>query len=993
MALYMRRAQVLHKLLKRRYLHTVFGIRDKCDFSSGTGDAEFTSKKVRDMFTDFFKDKYGHTFVPSSPVKPRGDPTLLFVNAGMNQFKPVFLGTVDPRSEMAHYRRVVNSQKCVRAGGKHNDLEDVGKDVYHHTFFEMLGNWSFGDYFKEKACLMAWELLTSVYGIPKDRLYVTYFGGDPILGIKSDDETREIWLSLGVQSDHILPFGSKDNFWEMGESGPCGPCTEIHYDHIGSRNAGMFVNRDSPDVVEIWNIVFMQYKRELDGSLRVLPRHNVDTGMGLERLVTILQGKRSNYDTDLFTPILSAIHEFSKVQPYRGLVGEADVENVDMAYRVLADHVRTLAVCIADGIYPGMSGAEFVLRRILRRAVRFSMEVLKAPQGTLAALIPTVTEVLGDAYPELAQETSRIMELINDNEEAFVSSLHQGRRIIDRTLQRMDKSCKFPADVAWSLHRNLGFPLDLIGLMLSEKSIALDTDALEKLSSESAKQNAQSHLSETETCYQLDLHTLAELKRRGVPATDDSPKYQYSLEGADKYVFHSCQGQVLALYAENSLVEKVSEGQRCGIILDRTCFYAEQGGQTHDRGYFLRGEQQDVLFPVENVQSCGGYVVHEVIVPETLCLGDSVHLFLDEPRRLGCMVNHTSTHVLNFALRRVLGDGVEQRGSHVTEEHLRFDFSTKAALTIEQLQKIEQEVEALLLQNDPVYSLEVPLSRAKTIRRLRTVDEVYPDPVRVVSIGIPVESLLSSMAGNPSSVELCCGTHLLRTGVIKDFVIVSDRQLVKGITRIVAVTGDQAKEARETGHKLAQDVDSLLFRLQSEIAILVDAQQLSKEVGLLTDVLENTAIPQWQKRELQKKLKALQRTTNTAVRKQENKEATKKVQELLTRHASDSLVVDSVTVDSISILMKMVNILCDHFPGAFVMLLSLQDSGSILCACQVPKNATSTLSAADWALAVCRTMNGSAGGSDIVAKGTAYSKNLDAVQKWALEYANNKLQK
>ncbi|KAG2467079.1 SYAM protein, partial [Polypterus senegalus] len=810
MALYMRRAQVLHKLLKRRYLHTVFGIRDKCDFSSGTGDAEFTSKKVRDMFTDFFKDKYGHTFVPSSPVKPRGDPTLLFVNAGMNQFKPVFLGTVDPRSEMAHYRRVVNSQKCVRAGGKHNDLEDVGKDVYHHTFFEMLGNWSFGDYFKEKACLMAWELLTSVYGIPKDRLYVTYFGGDPILGIKSDDETREIWLSLGVQSDHILPFGSKDNFWEMGESGPCGPCTEIHYDHIGSRNAGMFVNRDSPDVVEIWNIVFMQYKRELDGSLRVLPRHNVDTGMGLERLVTILQGKRSNYDTDLFTPILSAIHEFSKVQPYRGLVGEADVENVDMAYRVLADHVRTLAVCIADGIYPGMSGAEFVLRRILRRAVRFSMEVLKAPQGTLAALIPTVTEVL-------------IMELINDNEEAFVSSLHQGRRIIDRTLQRMDKSCKFP-------------------------------------------------------------------------------------------VFHSCQGQVLALYAENSLVEKVSEGQRCGIILDRTCFYAEQGGQTHDRGYFLRGEQQ--------------------------------------PRRLGCMVNHTSTHVLNFALRRVLGDGVEQRGSHVTEEHLRFDFSTKAALTIEQLQKIEQEVEALLLQNDPVYSLEVPLSRAKTIRRLRTVDEVILLDFHLLCL---LKELPNILTDNNSTTTVFF-KHLLRTGVIKDFVIVSDRQLVKGITRIVAVTGDQAKEARETGHKLAQDVDSLLFRLQSEIAILVDAQQLSKEVGLLTDVLENTAIPQWQKRELQKKLKALQRTTNTAVRKQENKEATKKVQELLTRHASDSLVVDSVTVDSIS-------------------------------------NATSTLSAADWALAVCRTMNGSAGGSDIVAKGTAYSKNLDAVQKWALEYANNKLQK
>uniref|UniRef100_A0A3P9CDQ7 alanine--tRNA ligase n=1 Tax=Maylandia zebra TaxID=106582 RepID=A0A3P9CDQ7_9CICH len=312
----------------------------------------------------FFRDKHGHLPVPSSPVRPRGDPSLLFVNAGMNQFKPIFLGTADPRSNMASYRRVVNSQKCVRAGGKHNDLDDVGRDGYHHTFFEMLGNWSFGDYFKEEACQMAWSLLTEHYGIPADRLYVSYFGGDAAAGLPADEDTRNIW----VPTHHLLPFGLKDNFWEMGDTGPCGPCTEIHYDHVGGREAAALVNADSPEVVEIWNLVFMQY-------------NSVDTGMGLERLVSVLQGKTSNYDTDLFTPLLHAIHQRSGVEPYRGRMGAVDVGQVDLAYRVVADHVRTLSVCIADGVYPGMSGAELVLRRILRRAVRFCVEVLRAPRN------------------------------------------------------------------------------------------------------------------------------------------------------------------------------------------------------------------------------------------------------------------------------------------------------------------------------------------------------------------------------------------------------------------------------------------------------------------------------------------------------------------------------------------------------------------------------------------------------------------------------------
>ncbi|XP_041107940.1 alanine--tRNA ligase, mitochondrial isoform X1 [Polyodon spathula] len=962
-------------------------------FHSVPGYTEFSSKKVRNVFTDFFKEKYGHRLVPSSPVKPRGDPSLLFVNAGMNQFKPIFLGTADPRSEMAQFRRVVNSQKCVRAGGKHNDLEDVGRDVYHHTFFEMLGNWSFGDYFKEEACLMAWELLTQAYGIPQDRLYVTYFGGDSALGLSSDEESREIWLSMGIESDHVLPFGLKDNFWEMGETGPCGPCTEIHYDHVGGRNAAALVNRDSPEVVEIWNLVFMQYNREADGRLRTLPQHNVDTGMGLERLVTVLQGKRSNYDTDLFTPILGAIQKSSKGPVYRGLVGEADVGNIDMAYRVVADHIRTLSVCIADGVYPGMSGAALVLRRILRRAVRFSLEVLQTPPGFLAGLVPTVAHILGDAYPELNRETNRIMDIITDNEVAFLSSLKQGRRVIDRTLQKMENSRVFPVGVAWSLHRNLGFPLDLLGLMLEERGVAMDTEGLDKLAMKNARHKAQTQQSELGSCVELDVHTVAELQRRGVPATEDSPKYTYRLGEGGKYMFSPCQSTVLALYCDRSLVTEVEEGRRCAVILNQTCFYAEQGGQAHDQGYFIREGQQDVLFPVENVQTAGGYVLHEVTVAETLRLGDQVQLFVDEAQRLACMVKHTATHILNFALRRVLGDSVEQRGSHVAANRLRFDFSFKGTLTVKQLQEIEQTIKDIIQRNENVYTEEVPLKLAKRIQGLRTMDEVYPDPVRVVSVGVPVDCLVNSQTDQQTSIELCCGTHLLRTGEVKDFVIVSERQLVKGISRIIAVTEEQAKEAREAGHTLAQEVDSLTMRLESGIPTLSDAQRLSKEVGQLTDAVESTAVPQWQRRELQTTLKTLQRTANTAIRKQEAKEAAKKVQTLLTEHGDKTLVVDTVDADSISVLMKVANQFCDKSPGVFTMLLSQQHSGKVLCACQVPKSSVGILSAVDWAVAVCNHMSGNAGGSVIVAKGTGSTSDLEGVLKWAQEFAKSKTQK
>nr|XP_057925896.1 alanine--tRNA ligase, mitochondrial isoform X1 [Doryrhamphus excisus] len=949
---------------------------------------EVRASRVRRTFLDFFQQQHEHRLVPSSPVRPRGDPSLLFVNAGMNQFKPILLGTVDPRSNMASYRRVVNSQKCVRAGGKHNDLEDVGKDVYHHTFFEMLGNWSFGDYFKEEACAMAWSLLTEHYGIPDDRLYVSYFAGDTALGLGADEETRHIWLNIGVPPARLLPFGLKENFWEMGDTGPCGPCTEIHYDHVGGRDAALLVNADCPDVVEIWNLVFMQYSREADLQLRLLPQRSVDTGMGLERLVSVLQGKRSNYDTDLFVPLLDAIHERSGVGAYGGTTGAH--AHVDVAYRVVADHVRTLAVCIADGVHPGMSGAELVLRRILRRAVRFCTEVLRAPQGTLAGLIPTVAHTLSDAYPELQREADRVMDVINENEDHFLSSLQQGGRLIRRTLDRMDrKHGVFPASVAWSLHRDLGFPLDLVDLMLEERGVSVDRHQLDQLIAQNHKGAAEQSGARSQLA--LDVVTLAALQQLGVGHTDDSLKYEYRLE-QNRYVFPACRATVVALFDGHTLVSHVKEGQRCGVILDRTSLYAEQGGQSADRGYFVRDDMQEVPFSLDGVFRAGGYVIHQVIAPDTLKVGDRVHIHLDQAHRVACMVNHTATHTLNFALRKVLGPSVEQRGSHVSADRLRFDFSFKGSLSVAQLQQVENCVNEMVLANQAVHIEEVPLHSAMSITGLRTVDEVYPDPVRVVSLAVPISELLDNPTDSRTSVELCCGTHLLHTAAIQDLVIVSEKPLVRGISRVIAVTGRDASQAREAGQSLLQDVDSLSARMTGSASSCLDsAQSLAKEVGVVSDAVDNTPIPQWLRGELQARLKSLQRRSNTLVRKLETGEAAVKAQAVLDNNGHKDLLVDSVEAESLSVVMKAVNQLSSALPQSHVMLLAHQrHSGKVLCACQVPKDSVA-LSASAWAVAVCRQLGGEGGGSTVVARGTGSTADITEALRWAEQFARRNI--
>jgi alanyl-tRNA synthetase len=442
---------------------------------------EWPAGRVRQAFLDFFTSK-SHTPWPSSPVVPVDDPTLLFANAGMNQFKPVFLGTADPDSQLGRLRRACSTQKCIRAGGKHNDLDDVGKDTYHHTFFEMLGNWSFGDYFKEEAIGYAWELLTQVYKLPAANIYATYFGGDDEAGLAADTESKEIWLKH-LPVERVLPFGCKDNFWDAGDTGPCGPCTEIHFDRIGNRDAASLVNQDDPTCIEIWNLVFIQLNREPDGALRPLPAKHVDTGMGFERLTSILQNKMSNYDTDVFMPLFDAIHQALKLagvgtQPYSGKVGDQDVDKVDMAYRVVTDHIRTLSFAIADGALPGNEGRGYVLRRILRRAVHFSRRKLAARPGFFSSLVPIFVKLMGDVFPELKDNETKIRDIIKDEEARFEKTLAKGYARFQKTANFVKKNggVVLSGHDAFILQDTYGFPIDLTEVMATDYELAVDVE-------------------------------------------------------------------------------------------------------------------------------------------------------------------------------------------------------------------------------------------------------------------------------------------------------------------------------------------------------------------------------------------------------------------------------------------------------------------------------------------------------------------------------------
>jgi alanyl-tRNA synthetase len=788
---------------------------------------EWPGARVRRAFVEFFEGK-GHTAWPSNSVVPHNDPTLLFTNAGMNQFKPVFLGTVDPASGMGRLKRAANSQKCIRAGGKHNDLDDVGKDNYHHTFFEMLGNWSFGDYFKEEAISWAWELLTGVYGLPGERLYATYFGGDEKQGLPADDEAREIWLRF-LPAERVLPFGCKDNFWEMGDQGPCGPCTEIHYDRIGGgRDASALVNMDDPNVLEIWNLVFIQFNREADASLRPLPAKHVDTGAGLERVTSVLQGKMSNYATDLFTPIFDEIARVSGARPYTDRIGADDTDGVDMAYRVVADHIRTLCFAIADGARPGSDGRDYVLRRVLRRAVRYGREKLGAPEGFFARLVDVVAREYGAAFPEVEAAKETVRAVLAEEEASFSRTLVKGIARFRRAAEAAKAAGSAVVDgpEAFLLWDTYGFPVDLTQLMAEEAGMSVDADGFARAMEEAREKSRQGGKKAGGSGLKFEAEATGWLQKQGVPLTDDAAKY-----GAGDALALDDAKVLAILTPSGAFVQSTTDPEAAGcadvgpigVVLDRTPFYAESGGQVGDTGALAvagggGGGGGDLLADVTDACVAAGYVLH--VLGNGLCaaekaplrVGDVVRAQVDAARRARVAPNHTLTHVLNHALREVLGDHVDQKGSIVLPDRLRFDFSNPGAVDAAALARVEALCRASVAAGLPVYAQEVPLAQAQGIKGLRAVfGEAYPDPVRVVSVGKPVGELLADPAGGADgnaavSIEFCGGTHLANTSEARAFCLVAEEAVAKGVRRVVAVTGAEAAAAIAEGERLEAEV-------------------------------------------------------------------------------------------------------------------------------------------------------------------------------------------
>ena len=674
----------------------------------------------------------------------------------------------------------------------------------------MLGNWSFGDYFKKETIKYSWELLTKVYGLEPDRLYVTYFEGNKAGGLEPDLEARDFWKSVGVADDHLLTGNMKDNFWEMGDQGPCGPCSEIHYDRIGGRNAAHLVNQDDPNVLEIWNNVFIQYNREPDKSLRSLPSKHVDTGLGFERLVSVLQNKMSNYDTDVFTPLFKTIQEVTGAREYGGKFGNEDSDGIDTAYRVVADHVRTLVFAISDGAAPNNDGRGYVVRRVLRRGARYARKYFKSDIGNFfSKIVPTLVNQMGDMFPEIKKKESEVIEILNEEEESFAKTLDRGEKQFENYAQqaKLKDSKKLHGADVWRLYDTFGFPVDLTRLMAEERGLDIDDVEFEEARLK-AKEASRGEKKAAADLVKLDVHDINTLsKMDNVTKTDDSAKFgRGNITSRIQTVYHGKR------FLRST--KDVPEGEQLGLIVNRTNFYAEQGGQENDTGKIIIDGVAEL--EVQNVQVYAGYVLHTGFMKYgSLSVQDEVLCEYDELRRWPIRNNHTGTHILNFALRKVLGDGIDQRGSLVAPEKLRFDFSHKSGVSDSDLEKIEDFSTKYIRQNCAVYSKEVPLTTAREVEGVRAVfGETYPDPVRVVSVGVDVEDLLKDVKDprwKEVSVEFCGGTHVQKTGDIKDLVIIEESGIAKGIRRIIAVTGEDAHEVQ----RVAEDFSVRLSQLEN----------------------------------------------------------------------------------------------------------------------------------------------------------------------------------
>lgn len=717
-----------------------------------------TAKEIRDSFKSFFESK-GHHIVPSAPMVIKDDPTLMFTNAGMNQFKDIILG-----NHPAKYKRVADSQKCLRVSGKHNDLEEVGHDTYHHTMFEMLGNWSFGDYFKEDAINWAWEYLVGVLKLNPEHLYATVFEGSPEEGLERDNEAASFWEQY-LPKDHIINGNKHDNFWEMGDTGPCGPCSEIHIDlrpaeeraKVSGRD---LVNHDHPQVIEIWNLVFMQFNRKADGSLDGLPAKVIDTGMGFERLCMAMQGKTSNYDTDVFQPIIKAIAAMA------GTTYGKD-KQADVAMRVIADHIRTIAFSITDGQLPSNAKAGYVIRRILRRAVRYGYTFLNQKHAFMYKLLPVLIDNMGDAYPELKSQHELIGKVIKEEEESFLRTLETGIRLLDKTMEDAKKAGKneISGTDAFTLYDTFGFPLDLTELILRENGMTVNED---EFNADMQKQKERArHAAAVETGDWITLN-----------------------EGETEFVGYDYTEYETSILRYRMVKQKNQTLYQ--IVLSKTPFYAESGGQVGDTGVIVSEFETIEVVDTKKENNLPIHIVKKL--PEHM--DAPMMACVDTDKRTACAANHSCTHLLDEALREVLGTHVEQKGSLVTPNSLRFDFSHFQKVTDEQIRQVEHMVNAKIRENIALTEhRNIPIEDAKELGAIALFGEKYGDEVRVIQFG--------------SSIEFCGGTHVSSTGKIGMVKIISESSVAAGVRRIEAITGEKVEELMDTIQDTLLDIKSL----------------------------------------------------------------------------------------------------------------------------------------------------------------------------------------
>ena len=748
--------------------------------------SSMTSQEIRESYKQFFHSK-GHQIVPSAPMVIKGDPTLMFTNAGMNQFKDIILGNAEIK-----YPRVTDSQKCLRVSGKHNDLEEVGHDTYHHTMFEMLGNWSFGDYFKHEAIDWAWEYLTEVLKLPKDRLYVTVFEGAPDEGLERDDEAAGFW-EKHLPAERIINGNKHDNFWEMGDQGPCGPCSEIHVDIRPDEERAQvdglsLVNQGHPQVIEIWNLVFMQYNRKADGSLEPLPKRVIDTGMGFERLCMAIQGKTSNYDTDIFTPMIQAIATLTGTE--YGAAKESDV-----AMRVIADHIRTIAFSITDGQLPSNAKAGYVIRRILRRAVRYGYTFLGRREAFMYSLLPVLIQTMGEAYPELVAGRELIEKVMREEEESFLRTLETGIRLLDKQIEECQRQGQQVLDgqAAFVLYDTYGFPLDLTALILSEQGMTVDEAGFD-----AAMQQQKE-------------------RARNAAAIDAGDWISVHDEAAVRFVGYDQLETTTEILRYRQVKQKGQEYYQ--VVLSETPFYAEMGGQVGDCGALIASDgTRYTIFDTKRENNLAIHLMKQLPAE----LEGSFRAVVDAERRHRIEANHSATHLLHEALREVLGAHVEQKGSFVSDEVLRFDFAHFAKVEPEQLRAVERLVAERIRACLPLQEYrEVPIEEARQMGAMALFGEKYGDHVRVIRFG--------------SSTEFCGGTHVASTGVIGTVRITSESSVAAGVRRIEAVTGAAAEDYLYAQEDLLQSIRGLFNnspQLMTAIQKMFEENsELARQVG------------------------------------------------------------------------------------------------------------------------------------------------------------------